>query len=168
MTIEEAITTAIEYENRVRDTYREAAERAEHEGGRRLFDMMAAEEQHHVTLLNAKLEEWRKEGHVGPEGLKTALPLGKIVGDEGPRLEESGSGDVSGAELDYLRQALKFEQETSDFYRKVVGELPPEGQSLFGRILEIEEGHLALVQAQIDQISGTGYWFDVREFNLEG
>lgn len=168
MTIEEAITTAIEYENRVRDAYREAAGRAEHEGGRKLFEVMAVEEQHHVDFLNAKLAEWRESGSVNSEGLKTALPLARIVGAGGPQLETGDSGDVSGAELDYLRQALQFEQETSDFYRTVVGELPEEGQGLFGRFLEIEEGHLALVQAQIDQISGTGYWFDVREFNLEG
>ena len=50
MTIEEAISTAIEYENRVRDAYREAARGAEHEGGQRLFELMAAEEQHHVDF----------------------------------------------------------------------------------------------------------------------
>ena len=49
-----------------------------------------------------------------------------------------------------------------------VDELPAEARELFRRFLEIEEGHLALVQAQIDFVTGTGYWFDVREFNLEG
>jgi hypothetical protein len=50
----------------------------------------------------------------------------------------------------------------------MVNELPDEAKGLFKRFLEIEEGHLALVQAQIDQALGTGYWFDVREFDLEG
>ena len=37
-----------------------------------------------------------------------------------------------------------------------------------GLLLEIERGHLALVMAQIDELTGTGYWFDTQEFNLEG
>lgn len=60
-----------------------------------------------------------------------------------------------------------METETSDFYRRMVSELPAEARGLFSRFLEIEEGHLAIVQAQIDHVSGTGYWFDVREFDLE-
>jgi rubrerythrin len=71
-------------------------------------------------------------------------------------------------ELQWLRKAHGVERETSDFYQRMVNELPDEAKGLFKRFLEIEEGHLALVQAQIDQALGTGYWFDVREFDLEG
>jgi hypothetical protein len=49
----------------------------------------------------------------------------------------------------------------------MVAELPPEGQQLFGRFLEIEEAHAAIVQAEIDSVNGTGFWFDVMEFSLE-
>ena len=37
----------------------------------------------------------------------------------------------------------------------------------FALFLEIEEENLALVQAEIDAITGMGYWFDFREFDLE-
>jgi hypothetical protein len=33
--------------------------------------------------------------------------------------------------------------------------------------LEIEDGHLAIVQAQLDSVQGMGFWFDVAEFRLE-
>jgi hypothetical protein len=46
--------------------------------------------------------------------------------------------------------------------------LPPEGRPLFERFVEIENGHLAIVQAEMDVVSGLGYWFDMREFNIEG
>jgi hypothetical protein len=45
--------------------------------------------------------------------------------------------------------------------------LPPEGQELFRRFVEIEEGHVAIVQAEMDLVSGTGFWFDTAEFSLE-
>ena len=72
------------------------------------------------------------------------------------------------AELQTLKKALDVELETSNFYKKMVKELPAEGQELFARFVEIEEGHLAIVQAELDYASGTGFWFDFMEFNLEG
>jgi hypothetical protein len=49
----------------------------------------------------------------------------------------------------------------------MVGELSGERQRLFARFLEIEEGHVAIVQAEIDAVSGSGFWFDMKEFDLE-
>ena len=65
-----------------------------------------------------------------------------------------------------LEKALEVEYETSDFYKRMVLELPVEGQELFVRFVEIEEGHKAIVQAEIDSVTGLGYWFDMPEFNL--
>ncbi len=31
----------------------------------------------------------------------------------------------------------------------------------------IEDGHLAIVQAQLDSVQGMGFWFDIAEFRLE-
>jgi rubrerythrin len=56
-------------------------------------------------------------------------------------------------ELDSLRQALAAEEETSTFYINMVRELPAEGQQLFSRFLEIEDGHAAIVQAEIDSVN---------------
>jgi rubrerythrin len=166
VTVEQAIKTAIEYENKVRDHYTAAVGRAEHPAGKSLFQLMAEEEQHHVDYLEYKLKEWGEKGSVTAEGLRTALPSPKAIEDGIAKLG-GGSERASGAEIDFLERAYVVETETSDFYRKMVSELPVEARDLFARFLEIEEGHLAIVQAQIDHVSGTGYWFDVREFDLE-
>ena len=65
-----------------------------------------------------------------------------------------------------LTKALKLEQETSDFYRRMVAELGEDGV-LFKPFLEIEEGHEAIVQAELDYLNKTGHFFDFQEFNLE-
>jgi hypothetical protein len=49
----------------------------------------------------------------------------------------------------------------------MVRELPAEGQHLFSRFLEIEDGHAAIVQAEIDNVKHMGFWFDLKEFDLE-
>jgi rubrerythrin len=72
-----------------------------------------------------------------------------------------------GTEMELLRKALAAEHKTSSFYQKMVAELPSEGQALFQPFLEIEEGHVAIVQAEIDALTGTGAWFDVLEIDLE-
>ena len=76
--------------------------------------------------------------------------------------------DVPGEELEMLKRALEVEKETSDFYRKLVDQMEGDAKKLFARFLEVEEGHLNLVQAEIDALQGMGVWFDCREFDLEG
>jgi len=49
----------------------------------------------------------------------------------------------------------------------MVSELSGVRQKLFARLLEIEEGHVAIVQTEIDAVSRTGLWFDFEEFDLE-
>ncbi len=168
MTIEEAIRTAIEYETRVRDCYRDAVEATVGSGGQAFFRLMAAEEQEHVDLLVTMLKRWRDTGVMGEAELRSTTPDREAIAEGLATVKGGLSGESSGAELDWLRKADEVEAATSEFYGRVVSELPEEQRGLFARFLEIERGHLALVRAQIDELTGTGYWFDVREFNLEG
>jgi len=168
VTVEEAINTSIEYETKVRDVYVDAVNRSEQPVGKRLFQLMADEEQHHLDYLEVKLAQWRDSGKVTPEGLRTALPSGEAIAEGVAVLEDKTGGRPGTVELQFLEKAHAVERETSAFYQRMVDELPDEAKSLFSRFLEIEEGHLALVQAQLDAALGTGYWFDMQEFSLEG
>ena len=167
MTVEQAIKTSIEYENKVRDFYVDAVRKTGDPAGKALFKLMAEEEQHHVDYLVAKLKEWHESGRMTAEGLRTAIPPREVVEEGIAKLHATMTGERGPSEIELLEKAYAAETETSGFYRKMVGELPREAKPLFSRFLEIEDGHLAIVQAQLDLLSGTGYWFDVREFNLE-
>ena len=168
MTVEEAIKTSIEYEIGVRDVYLEAARTAQHEEGKKLFQLMADEEQCHVDYLGVKLDQWNKNGTVTADGLMTAIPSADVIEQGVDKLRDKVGGKPGTVEIQWLGKAHAVERETSNFYQRMVDELPDAAKGLFRRFLEIEEGHLALVQAQIDYVTGTGYWFDVREFSLEG
>jgi rubrerythrin len=169
MTVEEAIKTAIEYETRVRDLYVGAVKQTADPVGKRILGVLANEEQHHLDYLQSRLLQWNKTGEVTSEGLKTAIPSRKAIRAGVNKLEGRIANQNRGvAELQILKKALDVESETSSFYKKMVTELPVEGQELFARFVEIEEGHLAIVQAELDYASGTGFWFDFMEFNLEG
>jgi rubrerythrin len=172
MSIEKALKTAIEYETRVRQLYEEAKEKAEDPIGRRVFEVLVKEEQGHLDYLNSRLSEWQKTGTITHKGLKTAIPSKKAILQEVDKLESKvKTHDMDrhhSSELRMLQNALEVERETSAFYKKMVSEVPKEGQELFLRFVEIEEGHLAIVQAEIDYLSGPGYWFDFKEFDLAG
>jgi rubrerythrin len=70
-------------------------------------------------------------------------------------------------EIEVFKKALDMEMEASAFYRDLVEKLSPEDRVLFNRFVEIEEGHEAIVKAEIDNARGLGFWFDFQEFDLE-
>lgn len=167
MNIEQAIKTAIEYEIRVRETYVEALDEQLEPAGKRVFKLLADEEDGHVRYLKGKLETWLRNGVLTSDDLATALPSAKLIQSEVEKLGAVLEKEDRGREIALLENARQVEMETGDFYRRMTEELPPEGQNLFKRFLEIESGHLALVEAEIDSLKGMGFWFDVAEFNLE-
>jgi rubrerythrin len=167
MTLEEAIKTAIDYEEKVRDVYLQARSEATNDVGKRVFRILSKEEQEHVDFLRRKQAELQDTGKVTAEKLATAIPSREAIAEGVAKLENKMESEDRGVELKMLRKAFQVEVETSEFYQKMVKELDLEGQRFFEPFLEIEEGHVALVQAEVDCLSGTGYWFDMREFSLE-
>jgi rubrerythrin len=169
MTVEEAIRTAIQFERKVHASYAAAAKRAKGETARKVFATLAEEEDGHITYLESRLAEWQRDGRLDPVHLATVLPSRERIESGLPRLRARGARQESAAsaELDALRRALVAEEATSSFYRQMVAELPVPGRELFQRFLAIEDGHAAIVQAEIDTVTKLGFWFDLKEFDLE-
>jgi rubrerythrin len=169
MSIEEAIKTALEFEKKVHALYETAAKKASDATAKKVFATLAQEERGHVAYLESRLAEWQNDGRLSPEKLRTVLPSAERIRAGVGRTragvhKEAASHD---AELSSLCQALAAEDEASAFYVQMVRELPAEGQVLFSRFLEIEDGHGAIVRAEIDSVKHMGFWFDLQEFDLE-
>ncbi len=167
MTIVEAIKTAIQYEHKIRAIYQEAETAVSDDVGKRIFETLGKDEQHHIDYLHHKLEQLRTTGKIVPENLDSAVPSQEAVQQEAAKVESLLSKDFHGVRQQMLSKALKLEIETSDFYRKMAAELPAEGQELFRRFLEIENNHIKAVQFELDYLGKTGYWFDFKEFDME-
>jgi rubrerythrin len=168
MTIEEALRTSLEYEAKVKALYDDAVRKSDDPVAKKVFGVLAKEEQWHLDYLHERLEELRSTGKVSAGGLPTVIPSRHSIreGIETLKKKVEVRDRPRGRELDLFRAALAVEVETSGFYKRMVEELGPEGKEFFSRFVEIEEGHLAIVQAEIDAATGMGYWFDVREFDL--
>jgi rubrerythrin len=157
MTIEQAIRTAIEFELVVRKVYSEAGKKFSEPTARRVFQ-----------YLESRLEEWQKTGRITAEKLETVIPSKRAIDAGVRKLQKRMQVQDFGAELELLKKALDLEIEATAFFRKMVAELDEEAQKLFARFVEIEAGHEAIVQAEIDALNGLGFWFDFTEFRLEG
>jgi rubrerythrin len=167
MNLEEAITTALEYETRIRDLYRDAVAGSADPVAQRVFGALGDDEQRHVVYLRRRLTQWRQSGAITVEALESVLPpaaaIRKAAGRISATLAEADRTD----EKQMLAKALRVEKETSDFYARMVAQLPGAGREMFARFLEIENSHIDAVQFELDYISGTGYWFDFKEFDME-
>jgi len=166
--LDEAIKLAIEFEKKVTKVYEDAAGKIADPKGQQVFQQLAKEEAGHIAYLVSRLGEWQKCGKITVEELKTIVPDKERIAAGRKRLSKSLRGKhPATTEIEYLKRALETEKSASDFYTRMVSELPPEQQTLFARFVQIEEGHLAIVQAEIDAVQGSGFWFDMKEFDLE-
>lgn len=166
--LDQAIQTAIEFEKKVLNVYKDAGKKIADPVGQRVFQQLAKEEAGHVAYLQSRLTEWQKSGHIDLEELRTVVPNKERIVEGQKRIAKSMRGKRGATtEVEHLQRALAAEKETSAFYRRMVSELSGERQEMFARFLEIEEGHVAIVQAEIDAVGGFGFWFDMQEFDLE-
>ncbi len=169
MELKEALSGAIEYEHKIRDHYAGCARKVKDPKGQRVFAILAREEQGHVEYLESRLAEWNATGAVKTLELPTLLPSAAWVQEQAAKLANSvnGAEEADRTEIASLKEALDLERRTSAFYADLVAQLEPRHRGLFERFLEIENGHVAIVQAEIDALAGHGHWFDFMEFSLE-
>ncbi|MBP1624852.1 MAG: rubrerythrin domain protein [Acidobacteria bacterium] len=169
MKLDNAIRTALEYETGVYRIYLEAMEKTSDRAAKRVFKVLCDEEMGHLKYLQARLEEWQKTGKVRVRKLGTTIPAREAIdkGLQDLRKTVKPKRTRQILELELLKKALDAEIKSSNFYKEMVGKLDGEGQELFKRFVEIEDGHVAIVSAEINTVGNWGFWFDTPEFRLE-
>lgn len=168
MELEKAIVTALDYEVRIRDLYKNLVETAQNREGQELFAALRDDEQRHVDYLTHLLDQWHLKGAVEDDELATAIPSKAQIEKSLEKLQPVVNRDDHKMEQQMLSKALEMEVATSRFYQQLVADIDEQYRALFVQFLEIENAHIDLVQAQLDYITGTGYWFDMKEFDMSG
>lgn len=169
MDLQQALNVALDYERKVRDHYATGAKLITDPHGRRVFEILAKEEQGHVDYLEHCLAQW------GSSGVVPEMQLTPVVQPSSEWIEEAKRDlvqreqprDANATELQLVKDALKLEIATSEFYEKLLKDIQAEHRPLFEKFLHLERGHVQIVQAELDSLQGTGFWFDVAEFSME-
>jgi len=160
------LKTGIEIEKNGISSYLDFAFHTKDETGKNMFITLAQDEFDHMITLENQLENFASQ----KTWVKREIPK-SIIERLSPQLREiekinSGSGV---GELSALKTALDFEKSSIEFYKEGRRKIfDKQAIEIFDRLLEMEESHYKLIQAEIDHIKGTGFWFGIKEFSLEG
>lgn len=165
--VAEAIKMAMDLEKNGRKFYTEAAEKAETESGKKIFKMLAHEEVLHLATFQKMLDQmgnisdWRE--------LVKEYPQARQVPVFGEKAPASQVAKARSDEVEALRIAMKNEKEAIAYFDKIAHLAKDEPtQKVFEFVKQQEEYHYDLLQAELDNITNTGFWFDSPEFRMDG
>ena len=151
-----------------RSFYEHAAERTTNEHGKKVFLKLAQDEIGHIKSFREIFTEvlgtdtW--EQHVDKEETETRTLIDKLK----KRLDDKGHEQRAG-DLEAIRIGMELERNTIGKYEQWAKEATEtKVQELFKRIIEEERFHYDLLQAEYDNITGSGFWFDMAEFRMDG
>lgn len=166
-TLAAILTQAMQLEREGHAFYLAAAEQTQAEAGRRMFLSLARDEMQHLQLLDGVYRSWLAKG-AWPSSAELALaprqalpvfpPVGLVAASVPPRT----------GELEALRQGIAAEESSIALYRQGLETAAlPQAQEFYEYLVQQEEGHRTILQGEYDHLTHTGFWFDVREFDLE-
>jgi rubrerythrin len=156
-----ALATAIEAEKQSLRNYLEFAWNTRDSSGKQMFVRLATDEFEHMRLLETWQADTRPPGAIEPSVIERLVPK---LSDKSLQIR----GTKGQHQLSALDAALDLEKSARTFYEEQ-GRLARDepARALFSRLAEMEAAHYALIQAEIDNIQQTGFWFGLREFTLE-
>jgi rubrerythrin len=159
--------TALQYEEKIRDLYRNADTILDDDRGIAIFRALAEDEQSHIDFLLYSLEQLKAKGTIDIARLTTSIPakerIEASIDNIKAKIPEKMLGDIKRA----LHSALLMEKETSAFYRDACAKTEGEIRRIFEKFLEIEDRHVDVVQIELDHAMRNGVWFDFMEIDLE-
>jgi rubrerythrin len=165
----EAIETAIQIERDGLAFYTEAAERTDDPQGKRMFQTLAKDESAHLELFEHAREALLNQATwLSPEQVAAISPRRSIRQPVFPVGDQVEAAEVPEYQLDALRRGIQAEEDSIAFYREQMRQIDdPDGKAMYAFLVEQEEGHRVILQGEYDYLTRTGFWFDIREFDLE-
>ncbi len=170
MKLDNAIKTALQYEAGVYKAYLEAAGKASDEAGKRIFRALEEEEMGNIQYLQERLHEWETTGKIHAKELGTSGPTREAINKSLQGVRKAlklPNHNTLVTELELLKHALVAEGKVSLFYKEMAAIQDGEAQKLFQHLVEMEEGHKEIVEAEIDFVRGNGIFHGQLEFGRE-
>lgn len=161
-----ALETALEAEKTGLINYLNFAYQTKDETGKNMFLRLAMDEFEHMRILERQTRQFQKDECFLPVTIEPS-EIEKLV----PRLSDKDlriRGKQGIDQLAALRTALDLEDQAVKFYRNQgQASQDPNAKTMYERLVEMEQAHYEILQAEIDAIEKTGFWFNLREFSLE-
>jgi len=140
------------------------ADMTEDPNGKRAFKWLAKEELRHLAKLRQQLKsvldsnkwlEWRR--------MTTPIERAELPTPS----EARGTVKLGTGEPNALRQAIESEREAIAFYQQAEDRTPnPHGKTMFKALAREEEGHLALLEEELEWVTRSHKYFTLHRFTL--
>ena len=163
----EILQTAIAMEVEGEKFFSEAALRMKHSQAKDMFVSLATQERRHVRVLEVALQRLeRGDSWVSPSSVTGSAAPGDSVfreaeGAKGPLGPKSG-------ELAVLKFGMEVERKSIEYYKRAGADIEnSRAREVFNWLVGEEAGHLAILNAEYDLRSKSGFYFDMPEFSLE-
>ena len=163
----EILRSAIRMEAEGERFFSAAAKRMKYPRTKDMFISLAKQERRHVRVLEEELKRLEQGGNwVSPSSVKGSADAGASVFKEVERA--SGPLDPKAGELEVLKFGMEVERKSIDYYRKAGQEVGnSKAKEVFNWLVGEEAGHLAILSAEHDIRSRSGFYYDMPEFSLE-
>ncbi|MEO0114438.1 MAG: ferritin family protein [candidate division WOR-3 bacterium] len=161
-----ALTLAKQAEQTSLNNYLNFALETQDETGKNMFIRLAMDEFDHWRLLeqqeqNLQQNECFSKVTIEPSIIEKLVPQ---LSDKTIRIRGKQGID----QISALRTALDLEDQAIKFYHHQAQTVPDQNaKAMYERLAAMEQAHYELLQAEIDAIEKTGFWFNIREFSLE-
>ncbi len=156
-----AIQIAIKMETDAISFYKEAAEKAQHPVGKKMFLSIADDEKRHLQILESIFK--------GVDiTMKDVNPMQNIQSIfERHKDDMAERVPATANEMDALKVAMDMEKEGIEFYKKAAAEATSEKEkALFERLVKEEEKHYQVFANTYFFMSDTGNWFMWEEHSI--
>lgn len=163
----EALQIALDTEKKGYRFYMVAANSSKDPKGREVFEHLAKDEVEHMGVIATIFESltnsepWMTYEEAVEKYGKT--PAEKIIFPDVPEEPQENFNDIKA-----LEEALEFEKKAVQFYSKQAQECEEErARAFYNSLIEIEKGHVQIIQAELDSLMGAGIWLGFQEVSLE-
>lgn len=151
-----------------RSFYEHAAELTHNEHGKKVFHKLAQDEMDHIKTFGEIFtsvlgnDDWEKYVAQAESDKVTVLEKLKTRVKKEEHQERA-------SDLEALRIGMELERESIDAYENWAQETKDtKVQQIFKKIIDEEKFHYDLLQAEYDHLTGSGFWFDIAEFRMDG
>jgi len=165
----DVLRNAIEMELEGKDFFERAIGIVKHQRAKDTFSGLVKQEQRHVEVLGAELarlergKDWLSLNQLETSG--ESYPKLSVFRDKAIKRIKIDPGT---GELDVLGLGIEIERKSIKYYEDA-GRAVRDGNAreMFAWLVKEESGHLAILTAEYDYRSKSGYYYDNAEFSLE-
>lgn len=160
----QALSAAIEMEEKGYSFYKEAATKARDPLARQVFDFLAGEEMHHIEAIKGFYDSYIAGKAQSPNKLANRKSDSKsnVITNLFKNLTKDAP--ISGGELDAYKFAVDFERKGEAFYKKAETEaVDPDAKRLYNFLVGEERRHFKIVESCLLYFENPAEFFHQRE-----